>query len=122
MSEVRAFEPLYTPNAGNATGTLAPSTTITASVAAATNAAPFSGSTVNYKAQIQIANTTTAWAYVNFGVFGNVTPATVAAGLPVAPGVTRTVTVDKEVTAASVILGIAPGTNTAVIFTRGEGL
>lgn len=121
MSELRAFAPMYTPGAGNAVGTLAPSTTITASVAAATNAAPFSGSNTNYQQQIQIANTTTSWAFVNFGTFGNVVAATVAAGFPVAPGAAAIVTVDKEVTAASVILNVAPGTNTAVIFTRGEG-
>lgn len=121
--ETRAFAPMYTPSAGNAQGTISPSTTITASVAAATNAAPFSGNTgSNYQQQMQIANTTTSWAYVNFGVFGNVLAATVAASYPVAPGAVVVVTVDKEVSAASVILGVAPGTLTGVIFTRGEGV
>jgi hypothetical protein len=82
----------------------------------------FPGSTTNYKQQIEISNTTSAWAFVNFGIFGAVTAATVAAGFPVAPGVSRTVTVDKEVTGASVILGAAPATLTAIIFSRGEGL
>lgn len=122
MSEIRAFAPMYTPGAGNAVGTLAPSTTITASVAAATNAVAFAGAQTNYQQQLQIANTTTAWAYVNFGQVGAVVAATVAASYPVAPGAVVVVTVDKEVTAASVILGSAPGTATAVIFTRGEGL
>lgn len=122
MSEIRAFAPMYTPGGGNAAGTLAPSTTIIASVAAATNAVPFAGALTNYQQQILVTNTTTAWAYINFGQVGAVVAATVAASLPVAPGVGRVFTVDKEVTAASVILGVAPGTNTAVIFTRGEGL
>jgi hypothetical protein len=39
----------------------------------------------------------------------------------VAPGVARTITVNSEVAAVSVILGTAPGTNTGVIFTRGTG-
>jgi len=121
MSEVRAFAPMYTPGAGNAVGTLAPSTTITASVAAATNATAFAGTNVNYQQQLQIANTTTSWAYVNFGQLGAVVAATVAASYPVAPGAVVIVTVDKEVNAASVILGAAPGTSTGVIFTRGEG-
>ena len=121
MSEVRAFAPMYTPGAGNAVGTLAPSTTITASVAAATNATAFAGTNVNYQQQLQIANTTTSWAYVNFGQLGAVVAATVAASYPVAPGAVVIVTVDKVVNAASVILGAAPGTSTGVIFTRGEG-
>jgi hypothetical protein len=126
MSEVRAFAPLYTPNQGNAVGTLAPSTTVAAGVAAVASTA-FSGNSQapNYQQQIQIANTTTAWAYINFGVLSAsqaVPPATVASSYLVAPGAVVVVTVDKEVNAASVILGTAPGTNTAVVFTRGEGL
>jgi hypothetical protein len=124
MSEVRAFAPLYTPNQGNAVGTLAPSTTVAATNASATPSTAFSGNSqsANYQQQIQIANTTTAWAYVNFGVLSAsqaVTAATVATGYPVAPGAVVVVTVDKEVNAASVILATGTGN---VVFSRGEGL
>lgn len=130
--ETRAFQPLYLPNApnpGNAVtgastpiGSLAPSTTITASTSAATNAVPFSGMTNNQIVQIQIANKTSAWAHVNFGIVGSVVAATVAASYPVAPGSVVVVSVANEVTAASVILDAAPSASAAVIFTRGEGL
>lgn len=121
MSEVRAFEPMYAPTgAGNAQGTLLPSTTIAATVAAAPTTV-FAGTMTNYKAQIRIANQTSAWAFINFGVFGNIVAATVASSMPVAPGAVEVVTVDKEVTGASVILA-AGGTTGNVTFTRGEGV
>lgn len=118
--ETRAFAPLYTRSTASANGTLQASVTVTGSVAAANSTQL--GFSTNGPCQIQIANTTTAWAYVNFGVLGAVTAATVATGFPIAPGVARTVSVDPEVTGVSVILGAAPGTNTAVIFSRGEGI
>lgn len=128
MSEVRAFEPLYSPTGpsggtGVATpqGTLQPSVTLAASVASQATVV-FPGSVTNYKQQVQIANKTTAWAHVNFGVFGNIAAATVAASYPVAPGAVVVVTVDKEVSGATVILDAAPGTATSVVFSRGEGL
>jgi hypothetical protein len=127
MQDTKAFGPLYTRyNAvGPVQSTLAASTTVTSTNASATASTAFAGAAPSGKNQIQIANTTTAWAYVNFGVLlggRTVTAATVAASYPVAPGAVVAVTVDAEVNAASVILGVAPGTNTAVIFTRGEGV
>lgn len=126
--ETRAFAPLYTPTTVNSptgaaiAGTLLTSITITATNGSAT-AGTLPGTTVNNAiAQIQIANTTTAWAYVNFGATGAVTAATVAASYPIAPGSVVVVSVASDVSGASVILGTAPGTATAVIFTRGEGL
>lgn len=126
MSEVRAFEPMYAPSGpsggfGIATpqGTLSPSVTLAATAASAATAV-FPGSTTNYKQQIQIANQSTFWAYVNFGVFGNIAAATVAGSYPVAPGSVVVVTVDKEVSGATVILA-ATGTG-SVTFSRGEGL
>lgn len=119
--ETRAFAPLYSPSALQGQGSLLPSTTIAASVAAATNSAPFAGTSANQMVQMQIANQTSAWAFVNFGVIGNVVAATVAAGYPVAPGAVVVVTVASEVTAASVILA-AGGTAGNVTFTRGEGI
>jgi hypothetical protein len=121
MYDTKPFQPLYGPNAGTAAGSFSPSVTVTGAVTAASAAlpGPASGSDLN---QIQIANTTTAWAYVNVGRnTTEIVAATVAASFPVAPGVSRTITVNSEVAAVSVILGTAPGTNTAVIFTRGTG-
>src|SRR6266404_1171745 len=113
--ETRAFAPLYKKSIpGTANGVLIASVTASASNSSATITLP-AGNNSN---QIQIANTTTAWAYVNFGVDGNVTAATVAASYPVPPGLTRIVSIDSEVTGASVILGTSTG---SVIFTRGEG-
>lgn len=125
MSEVRAFEPLYSPTGpsggtGVATpqGTLQPSVTL-AATAASSATAVFPGSVTNYKQQIQIANQASVWAFVNFGAFGNIAAATVAGSYPVAPGAVVVVTVDKEVTGATVILATGTG---SVTFTRGEGL
>jgi glucose/arabinose dehydrogenase len=125
MSEVRAFEPMYSPTGpsggtGVATpqGTLQPSVTL-AATAASSASAVFPGSIPSYKQQIQIANQATVWAFVNFGVFGNIAAATVAASYPVAPGAVVVVTVDKEVSGATVILASGTGN---VTFTRGEGL
>ena len=123
MSETWAFEPLYAPGTiGTAGGTLLPSTTITASVVAATNPVAFAGTNANQSRSLRVSNTTTSWAYVNVGVLGSVIAATVAASLPVAPGAVEVFTVSPEVNAASVILNVAPGANTAVTFTRGVGL
>jgi hypothetical protein len=123
MYDTKPFQPLYGPNAGSAAGSFLSSLTITGSNSVAASAAlpgPASGSDLN---QIQIANTTTAWAYVNVGRnTTEIVAATVAASFPVAPGVSRTITVNSEVAAVSVIMGTAPGTNTAVIFTRGTGI
>ncbi len=125
MSEVRAFEPLYAPSGpsggtGVATpqGTLLPSVTL-AATAASQATAVFPGTLTNYKQQIQIANQGTTWAFVNFGIFGNIAAATVLGSYPVAPGAVVVVTVDKEVGGATVILASGTGN---ITFTRGEGL
>jgi len=126
MNDTRAFFPLYTgfqAQAGQA-GTLSPSVTVAATNASATASTVFPGNTGNNYSQIQIANTTSAWAHVNFGLVqgGQTVPAaTVAASYPVAPGAVVIVSVAQEVNAASVILATAPAASTSVIFTRGEG-
>lgn len=124
-NEVRSFYPLYqksSVSAGVSTaGTLQPSVTV-AGTAAAVASTVFPGTDRNNYCQIQIANQAAQWAYVNFGVLGGgltVTPATVAASYPVAPGSVVVVSVDPEVNAASVILASATGN---VTFTRGEGI
>jgi phage tail sheath gpL-like len=117
--ETRRFAPLYTPASGQTPGSLLPSVTVAAGVAALPSAV-FPGTLNNQFVQILIANQTTSWAYVNFGVFGAVVAATVAASLPVAPNSILVVSVANEVTGASVILAAA-GTG-SVSFTRGEGI
>lgn len=119
MYDVRPFAPLYAPNAGGGAGTLIASVTISAVATAATSAVlPGNAQTNDYN-QIQIANTSSVWAYVNFGRNTTEIPAaTVAASYPVAPGGVVVITVTSEVAAASVILGSSSGT---VIFTRGAG-
>lgn len=117
--ETRAFAPLYSPgSAGQAAGGLQASVTVAATTSNV-NSTVFPGTQSNGVCQIQIANTTSAWAYVNFGVVGVLAAATVAASYPVAPGSVVVVSVNSEVTGASVILGTGSGN---VIFTRGEGL
>jgi len=117
--ETRAFAPLYTTATPANTGSFLPSTTIAASTSAATNATQFAGAAGSGFYQLQIANTTSGWAYVNVGQVGAVTAATVATGYPVAPGGVVVISVQPEVNAASVILGTGSG---SVIFSRGEGL
>lgn len=117
--ELRAFEPMYGPVAGTNQSSLQPSTTLAATAAAAPTT-QFSGQLDgNTQLQIQIANQSSAWAFVNFGRFGAVTAATVAASYPVAPGAVVVVTVAAEVSGASVILATGNGN---VTFTRGSGL
>lgn len=118
--ETRAFRPIYTKATASANGTLKSSVTVAASTAAAASG-QLGLTSPNGPCQIQIANTTSAWAYVNFGQFGAVTAATVAAGYPVAPGAVVVVSVDPEVSGASVILA-AGATAGNVILTPGEGL
>lgn len=126
MNEQRSFFPLYTQTqySGNPAvasgGSLQTSTTV-AGADTATSSAKFPGTNDNTYVQFQIANLSTSWAYVSFGQFGAVVAATVAASYPVAPGSVVVVSVDPEVTGASVILGTAAATGN-VIFTRGEGI
>lgn len=116
--ETWAFNPLYsnTGNAGAPVGTLVASTTVAATNAATAGIIP-GGNTSG--AQVQIANQSAAWAYVNFGIAGAVTAATVAASYPIAPGAVVVLTAAAEVTGVSVILSTGTG---SVTFTRGSGL
>ena len=114
-----AFNPLYFHSglAGTAPhGSLFASVTVAATTSAAAGILPTTSTN-----QVQIANQTAAWAYVNFGTSGNVVAATVAASYPVAPGAVVVVTVDDEVTGVSVILA-AGATAGSVTFTCGNGL
>jgi len=117
MYDIRPFAPLYGPNAGAGAGSLIASTTISGTTSSVSGSLPgIANSDLN---QIQIANTSSAWAYVNFGRNTTEIPAaTVAASYPVAPGSVVVVTVNSEVGAAAVILSTGTGN---VIFTRGAG-
>lgn len=118
MYDVRPFNPLYGPNSGIGAGGLVASVTISASTTAASAALPGNAQTNDFN-QIQIANTTSGWAYVNFGrSTTEIAAAATTTGYPVAPGGVVVVTVTSEVAAASVVLGTSSG---SVIFTRGSG-
>lgn len=118
MSELWGFQPLSSPSGPTSSSSnLVNSATLAATSSAQTVALP--GANVNSQCQIQIANQTTVWAYVNFGQ-STVTAVTVATGYPVAPGAVVVVTVAPDVNTASVILaGSGAG---SVTFTRGVGL
>jgi hypothetical protein len=122
--EAWAYKPLYGPAQGTTQGGLYPSVSVTALVTAVASTRFPGGVNGGGQTAIQIANTTTAWAYVNFGDLdiGAVTAATVAASYPIAPGAVIVVRVADEVNGASVILGAATTGGTTVIFTRGVGL
>lgn len=123
MHDTIAFYPMYVASAQvpvAQTGTLQLSTTL-AATDAAQSTARFAGVDKNAYLQIRVANASTAWAWVNFGVFGSLVAAAVGTGYPIAPGSVEVITVDEEVTAASVILGTAAATGN-VTFTRGAGI
>lgn len=121
--ETRAFAPLYKKASGSTGGTLSPSVTIAATTSAVAGILPGNSTGNQSFCQIQIANTTNGWAYVNFGnsQVAAVTAATVATGYPVAPGAVVVVSVDGEINVMSVILA-SGSTGGSVTFTRGEGL
>ncbi len=128
MHDTKSFGPIYQRYnpVGPVESTLQPSVTVVGTNAAATASAVFPGSNAGGENRcIQIANKTSAWAHVNFGVLlgtRTVTAATVASSYPVAPGAMVVISVDPEVNAASVILDAAPSGSTSVIFTRGDGI
>ena len=122
--DIRPFAPLYLRSQFvngvlTQTGQQAVSVTVAASGTAAASAI-IPGTGNNNAVQMRIANLTDKWAFVNFGVFGNVRVATIT-DFPVGPGATQIVTVDPEVSGASVILTTAAGSATSVIITRGSG-
>ena len=121
MQDTQAFAPFYkVANIGaSQAGTFIPSVTVAATAAGATASAEIPIQQSGQQS-MQIANTAaTAWAYVNVGIAGNVTAATVAASFPVPPLSTRVITVNQEVTGASVIMSAGSG---SVVFTRGNGV
>ena len=125
MQDTQAFAPFYKVSQNGQTGTLYPSITVAATASSAIPSAVIPGTSNSGANQMQIANTSTSsWAYVNFGQIRDsvtVTAATVAASFPVPPQSSKVVTVDPEVNAASVIMGVGAGAAN-VIFTRGQGV
>ena len=115
MAMTAPFAPLFAGTTG-----LANSITVAATASSTTSAA-FSGNTAQTNAcnQIRVTNTTSVFAYVNFGPLATVAAAAVATSLPIAPNSIEVFTVDPTVTAATVILASGTGN---VIFTRGEGI
>jgi hypothetical protein len=116
-----AFAPAYSPTTNVTTGTLVPSLTINATTSSSTGSLPNIPS-VGYsdQVQIQVANTSFSWAYINFGITSGLVPAaTVAAGYPVGPGAVIVLSVNSEVTGVAVILSSGTGN---VIFSRGAGI
>jgi hypothetical protein len=118
--ETWAFNPLYSNSGlqGSPVGTLVASVTIAATTAAAAGLLP--GPNTGPK-QIEFTNQTGAWAYINLGIAGSVTAATVASGYPLAPGADKVITIADEVTGWSVILA-AGATAGSVTATRGNGI
>lgn len=134
-NDVRSFAPQYlqtqfvqsglTSTAQAGSGSCAPSTTVAASNGVAVASTEFQGVRDNNQCQIRVANKTSVWCHINFGVLnaGN-SQAVRAATLndfPVAPGGVDVFTVDSEVNAASVFADGAPAASTSVVFTRGSG-
>lgn len=116
MNDTKPFAPFYKVGSGSSGGTLVPSVTVACTAGSATASGQLPAGAGD---QVQIANQAlTAWAYVNFGIFGKVTAATSASSLPVPPLTARVVTVDPEVTGASIILSAGAAN---VILTRGNG-
>lgn len=127
MSEdTRSFYPLYVRSntSPSQVGANSPGTVVAASNGVAVASTAFSGTTQNNYVQIQIANKTSVWVHVNFGVLlgGQTVRAAVVTDYPVAPGGVAVVSVDMEVNAASVYADGAPSGSTSVVFTRGEGI
>jgi len=127
MHDTRSFFPLYQPTQQQPTaqvGQLLPSVVVAAVNVTAVPSTVFPGTLDNTYVQIQIANETSVWVHVNFGVLssGNTVRAATATDYPVAPGSVVVVSVDPEVNAASVFADGAPAASTSVIFTRGEGV
>ena len=125
MQDTQAFAPFYKVSrpAASQAGPLFASVKVTVSDGGATASGVIAGAPTGPANQIRIANKTTAWAHINFGVVSQTVPAaTVASSMPVAPGAVEVVTVEQEVDGASVILDAASTGGTTVVLTRGGGV
>ena len=120
-----AFAPI---DGGPAVGFLSSVTIAATTSASAVTQLPGSYSTsltaapqnvVTFK-QIQIANQTSGWIFVNAGT-ASIAAATVAAGYPVSPGGVVIITVNGTCDYVSVICAVG-SSGGSVTFTRGQGL
>jgi hypothetical protein len=129
MEDTKSFGPLYKPlvnsNIGTQVGECYASVTVAASNGAAVASTVFPGNLDNNFTQIQIANKTSVWVHVNFGVLsgaGTTVRAATLTDMPVPPGASLVYTVHAQVNAASVFADGAPSASTSVMFTRGQGV
>jgi hypothetical protein len=115
MAMTAPFAPLYNGSTG-----LDPSITVAATASSTTSTA-FVANLQQQQAfnQVRVCNTTSSFAYVNFGPLATVAAAAVATSLPIAPNSIEVFTIDPTANAATVILASGTGN---VIFTRGEGI
>lgn len=121
MIDLRPFAPLYNVTTPTTAGACVPGVIVAAANGVSTASAALPGVTSNNNnAQFQIANKTSVWVHVNFGILGAVRAAGLT-DLPVAPGSVVIVTVLPEVNAATVYADGAPAGSTSVVFTRGCG-
>ncbi len=124
MNETRPFFPAYqrTWQPNSVVGRCLPSVTVAAANATNVDSGVFPGQSGNNgNVQIHIANKTSVWVHVNFGIHGAVVAATIN-DFPVAPGSAVVVSVDSEVSGAAVFADGAPAGSTSVMFTRGSGV
>ena len=120
MNETRSFEPLYKATVPDVADGALIASAFMGTTDAAGNSPRLPGVDSNNFRQIQIANISTSWAWVSFGVFGAVRAAVAGVDYPVAPGAVVVVTVHPEVTGASAVLQTAAATGN-MAFTRGSG-
>lgn len=127
MQDTKAFAPLYRQHVprANQVGECFLSTTVAASNAVAVASTVFNGTnSLNSSNQIRVANKTSVWVHINFGLIldAQVVRAATLNDFPVAPGSVEVFTVAPEVNASSVFADGAPGGSTSVVFTRGDGV
>ncbi len=124
MNETRPFFPVYqrTWQPTSTVGECLPSVTVAAVNATSVPSGVFPGQSGNNgNVQIQIANKTSVWVHVNFGIVGAVVAATID-DYPVAPGSVVVVSVDSEVSGAAVFPDGAPAGSASAMFTSGSGV
>lgn len=122
MNDTRAFLPLYRLTTAVAAGENVAGITVAAANGVSTPSAQFPGAaSLNNYVQILVANKTSVWVHVSFGVLGAVRAATLN-DFPVAPGAVVVASVLPEVNACAVYADGAPAASTSVLFLRGEGV
>jgi hypothetical protein len=120
VQDTQAFAPFYKVSVPTSqVGTLLKTVTHSAASAPSETSA-FPGVAPNTMTQLQITNcAATSFAFVNLGIAGAVVTVDATTGYPIPPLSTRTVSINPEVTAASVAMSAGSG---IVRFTRGGGV